>query len=1502
MSTSINGTENNSVSESTLSSSSSPSSVPPESKSRSKSKSKMTLDRASPIAHTRGYQQEMLEESLRNNIIIAMDTGSGKTHIAVLRLKIEAEREMRKISWFLAPTVALCEQQHEVIDASLPVSVGLITGSLEPDQWKDDALWRRTLEKRRVVVSTPQVLLDALHHGYIVLGRDIGLLIFDEAHHATDKHPYNCIMQDFYLELPPRMRRIVRPMIMGLTASPIFGGNVDKAFEMIEKNLDSIIRAPRLHREELSQFVHKPVFKHVMYNSPDSNPQFSTNLASLQYAVGELNIEDDPYVHSLQRQLAKATPESREWKRVDQRLSKTIQKEDTFTHKGLKDFLRTGEAILQDVGAWAADWYVWKVLNKARMALDPLQSEMMPSWRDREKEYLRGIVNNIHVLEPSYQEDDIIDDVSDKVVALIECLLTEKEESESRNDRYSGLVFVERRDVVLALTEVLRNHPVTKDAFQVDLLVGTSESSRRHSFLDITRHIVKQSQDKTLMDFRIGEKNLIVSTAVAEEGIDVQACGCVIRWDPPSNMASWAQSRGRARQRHSTFTLMFEQGSASRRDVEKWENLEREMVARYNDPLRDMLLAKDDDGLGEEDGNKLEFRVESTGALLTLQSAIPHLNHFCAVMPSRDHVDFRPIYELDPPDYPIGWHSIAHRSTALVNPYQGPWRATVTLPRSLPDQVRVFTTREPQATKRAAYQFVAFETYLALYRNGLLSDHLLPLTDHEMEQADEEIEKMVGLANVSGQMDPWTPEFQRESESPSASASEEDWFYAELTIGDLPPLHLITRNRQNVWTEEDGPILYLPTGENMQVTLRPLGSIDQLADPAWFIESAREYTFMLFSSINGSRMELDRRDFPYLFHPADGSRDDTWVECLESLQEESEYPIDGYNMNALDFGMRYEFPDDISMVREGGRFGKPYQFVEWQWEELDEDEMETLVERYGEVLVEYPLLKVRSFHPRTNFLIVLLSQDETRYAFILPSVIRAMSMALTTQSLRKNLFGEVSPLCVIPDDLLTVAITAPVSQERQNYQRLETLGDTVLKFVVVTQLLAEYPTWPEGYLTKRKDQAVSNSRLARENFDRRIFQWIIRDRMLGKKWKPQYEGARFQPETSTTGGPEFVDAEQASTKAQKKKKKKSKNSEQMSKKVLADVIESLIGAAYLTGGLDLGCECVKFFGLGLRNWLPLSQRVESLIQAVREPDELPPQVLYVERILDYTFTRKLLLVEALTHPTYQQNLGTVSYERLEFLGDSILDMVCTDYLYRAEGKNYSPGHMHMRKSAMVNAHMLAFLCLRASTDVSAEMPRPDAVNGEIRLRQDNKTIYLEQCLFHSSSKVLEEQRMTLRRFEMRQEEIEYGLKEDDIFPWAALTRLQAPKFLSDMVESIIGAVFLDSEGNFDVIRRVLRELGFMEILEHIVRDNVDVMHPVSRVALWASKKGKKVTYLSQEEKGNVSCSVLLDEEPLEGATETDVKHGKRTFEEVRFAAAEKATKILGIRTNPSKTK
>lgn len=60
---------------------------------------------------------------------------------------------------------------------------------------------------------------------------------------------------------------------------------------------------------------------------------------------------------------------------------------------------------------------------------------------------------------------------------------------------------------------------------------------------------------------------LLVATDIVEEGIDVQSCSCVIRFDLPKTVRSFIQSRGRARQRKSNFILLVE------RDNEKQENL-----------------------------------------------------------------------------------------------------------------------------------------------------------------------------------------------------------------------------------------------------------------------------------------------------------------------------------------------------------------------------------------------------------------------------------------------------------------------------------------------------------------------------------------------------------------------------------------------------------------------------------------------------------------------------------------------------------------------------------------------------------------------------------------------------------------------------------------------------------------------------------------------------------------------------------------------------------------
>jgi endoribonuclease Dicer len=359
--------------------------------------------------------------------------------------------------------------------------------------------------------------------------------------------------------------------------------------------------------------VHRPVFKHIQYQAPSYAYTIvspSRNVAALVSVIASMHIENDPYVQSLREQLDKL-PASHDRTRVDQKLSKAISKGNTYTHKGLQDFARAASEICADVGPWAADWYVHKVLEQAKVAASPYQN-IISAWEHKEKTYLLNTLAQIKTAPPSYRPEDIVGGISDKTRVLIECLQTEKISSETEDEDYSGIIFVTRRDTVLALAEVLAHHSQSSTIFRAGCLLGSSDSAYRRSFLDITRKILTQSQAEVLQDFKIGEKNLIVSTAVAEEGIDIQACGSVIRWDIPQNMTSWAQSRGRARRQRSTFILMFDESNFHDGLVQKWERLEKEMQAKYNDS-RKRASFLDDDSISSEDDEDLELYVESTG-------------------------------------------------------------------------------------------------------------------------------------------------------------------------------------------------------------------------------------------------------------------------------------------------------------------------------------------------------------------------------------------------------------------------------------------------------------------------------------------------------------------------------------------------------------------------------------------------------------------------------------------------------------------------------------------------------------------------------------------------------------------------------------------------------------------------------------------------------------------------------------------------------------------------
>lgn len=112
-----------------------------------------------------------------------MDTGSGKTMIAVARIKAELETcpadkvkdgtkaelsltmllmQPLQIVWFLAPTVTLVSQQHCVLAENLPAyQTRALYGADGVDRWSTKSIWDEVLFNIRIVVSTHQVIIES---------------------------------------------------------------------------------------------------------------------------------------------------------------------------------------------------------------------------------------------------------------------------------------------------------------------------------------------------------------------------------------------------------------------------------------------------------------------------------------------------------------------------------------------------------------------------------------------------------------------------------------------------------------------------------------------------------------------------------------------------------------------------------------------------------------------------------------------------------------------------------------------------------------------------------------------------------------------------------------------------------------------------------------------------------------------------------------------------------------------------------------------------------------------------------------------------------------------------------------------------------------------------------------------------------------------------------------------------------------------------------------------
>ena len=431
---------------------------------------------------------------------------------------------------------------------------------------------------------------------------------------------------------------------------------------------------------------------------------------------------------------------------------------------------------------------------------------------------------------------------------------------------------------------------------------------------------------------------------------------------------------------------------------------------------------------------------------------------------------------------------------------------------------------------------------------------------------------------------------------------------------------------------------------------------------------AKNITKVLLTSVFPNRMKEDDGRFPLLFVPD---------EDLGDPQSWSEHVRGTYVSNDIIRGVADAAV--VGIIRDRSKSDKAYVFhgVERIARDCSEQRSGTMPDI---------CLKAKKFPKRTDFLhrvpaddfafldpkdcrISRLPVTYSQFAMFIPLIMHHVENALLADHLCNGFLAPIrfsSPAIVFP------ALCTPAASEDGDYQRLEFLGDRILKTLTSIALMADHRTWHEAYLSRAKDHVVSNGLLAMAAQETTLDQYILTKSFTGKKWKPL--------SNTRLGNSETVYPRKMST------------------QTLADVVETLVGAAFLDSGFPKALSCLKIL-LPEVSWLPLAERNNILLYAVCDSPRsmtIPSNFMVLETLLGHTFTCKSLLLEAVTHPSHLSIPNTPSYQRLEYLGDALLNYLVTTTLFSHEDPSKAalqPYHMHTFRTTAVNALFLAFCSL-----------------------------------------------------------------------------------------------------------------------------------------------------------------------------------------------------------------
>uniref|UniRef100_A0A8C7L7W6 ribonuclease III n=1 Tax=Oncorhynchus kisutch TaxID=8019 RepID=A0A8C7L7W6_ONCKI len=680
----------------------------------------------------RKYQVELLEAALEHNTIVCLNTGSGKTFIAVLLTK-ELSHQIRgdlveqgKRTVFLVNAASSVIQQAASVRTHSDLQVGEYMCVEKTSSWSREK-WSQEMIENQVLVMTCHIFLHVLKSGVLPLWK-LNLVVFDECHLAITDHPYREIMK--LCEGCP-----CSPRILGLTASILNGKCDPSELEQKIQNLEQILR---------------------------SNAETATDLVVLdRYASQprEVVLDCGPYLDKsgLSEHLLSELDEALHFLND---CNIPVLREDRDPTFISKQVLSDCRAVLLVLGPWCAD-------KVAGIMVRELQKYIKHEQEEINRKFLLftdTILRKVHALCEELFSPASLDlkFVTPKVIRLLEILHEykpfERQQFESvewynnRNeDNYvswsdsedededeevevkekpeanfpspftnilCGIIFVERRYTAVVLNRLIKEAgKQDPELAYISSNFITGHSIGKNQPRNKQMEVEFRKQEEVLRKFRAHETNLLIATSIVEEGVDIPKCNLVVRFDLPTEYRSYVQSKGRARAPVSNYIMLaesertktFEEDLKTYKAIEKILRNKCSKAAGVGD--FEVEPVQDDDNILPP----YVLRSEEGGPRVTINTAIGHINRYCARLPSD------PFTHLAP----------KCKTKELKD---GRYQSTLYLPINSPLRVPVGPIMN---CARLAEKAVALLCCENLHKKGELDDHLMPVGKETVKYEEE---------------------------------------------------------------------------------------------------------------------------------------------------------------------------------------------------------------------------------------------------------------------------------------------------------------------------------------------------------------------------------------------------------------------------------------------------------------------------------------------------------------------------------------------------------------------------------------------------------------------------------------------------------------------------------------------------------------------------------------------------------------------------------------------